>query len=116
MLSGPLFNAGRTRGIYRASIAQWEQVRLRYEQAVLTALREVSDALTALAKLTDAEAGQDTAVRALAEAVDHATDRYRQGLARYYEVLEAQQQLYPAQTTPPQIRQDPRAAQVRLYN
>lgn len=93
MFSGPLFNAGRTLGTYRASIAQWEQVRLQYEQAVLIALREVSDALTALAKLTEAEAGQDTAVRALADAVDHATDRYRQGLASYYEVLEAQQQL-----------------------
>ena len=115
MFSGPLFNAGHTRGIYRASIAQWEQVRLRYEQAVLTALREVSDALTALAKLTDAEAGQDTAVRALADAVDHATDRYRQGLASYYEVLEAQQQLYPAQITLAQIRQDRLLTYVRLY-
>ena len=115
MFSGPLFNAGRTRGIYRASIAQWEQVRLQYEQAVIIALREVSDALTALAKLTDAEAGQDTAVRALADAVDHATDRYRQGLASYYEVLEAQQQLYPAQITLAQIRQDRLLAYVRLY-
>ena len=115
MFSGPLFNAGRTRGIYRASIAQWEQVRLQYEQAVLIALREVSDALTALAKLTDAEAGQDTAVRALADAVDHATDRYRQGLASYYEVLEAQQQLYPAQITLAQIRQDRLLTYVRLY-
>ena len=115
MFSGPLFNAGRTRGIYRASIAQWEQVRLQYEQAVLTALREVSDALTALAKLTDAEVGQDTAVRALADAVDHATDRYRQGLASYYEVLEAQQQLYPAQITLAQIRQDRLLSYVRLY-
>ena len=32
-------------------------------------------------------------MRALADAVDHATDRYRQGLASYYEVIEAQQQL-----------------------
>ena len=115
IFSGPLFNAGRTLGTYRASIAQWEQVRLQYEQAVLTALREVSDALTALAKLTDAEAGQDTAVGALADAVDHATDRYRQGLASYYEVLETQQQLYPAQTTLAQIRQDRLLAHVRLY-
>ncbi len=115
MFSGPLFNAGRTLGTYRASIAQWEQVRLQYEQAVLIALREVSDALTALAKLTDAEAGQDTAVRALADAVDHATDRYRQGLASYYEVLEAQQQLYPAQITLAQIRQDRLLTYVRLY-
>jgi outer membrane protein, multidrug efflux system len=115
MLSGPIFNAGRTMGQYRASIAQAEQARLQYAQAVLTALREVSDALTALGKLSDAEVGQDTAVRALADAVDHATDRYRQGLASYYEVLEAQQQLFPAQTTLAQIRQNRLTTYVQLY-
>src|SRR5882724_6025994 len=115
MFSGPLFNAGRTLGTYRASIAQWEQARLQYEQAVLTALREVSDALTALAKLNEAETGEDTAVKALAEAVEHATDRYRQGLANYFEVLEAQQQLYPAQNTLAQIRRNRLLAYVQLY-
>jgi multidrug efflux system outer membrane protein len=115
MLTGPLFNAGRTLGNYRASIAQSEQARLQYQQAVLTALREVSDALTALAKLSDAEVGQDTAVRALEEAVEHATNRYRQGLASYYEVLEAQQQLFPAQQTLAQIRRDRLTAYVALY-
>ena len=115
VFSGPLFNAGRTLGTYRASIAQWEQARLAYEQAVLTALREVSDALTALGKLNDAEASQDTAVKALAEAVEHATDRYRQGLANYFEVLEALQQLYPAQTTLAQIRRNRLVAYVQLY-
>src|SRR5258707_5154106 len=96
MFSGPLFNAGRNRGIYRASIAQWEQVRLQYEQAVLTALREVSDALTALAKLTDAEAGQDTAVHGLAEPGGHPTECYPHGLCRYSRVLEVQLQPPPA--------------------
>ena len=115
MFSGPLFNAGRTLGNYRASIAQWEQARLFYEQAVLTALREVSDALTALGKLNEAETGQTTAVKALGEAVEHATDRYRQGLANYFEVLEAQQQLYPAQNTLAQIRLNRLVAYVQLY-
>jgi outer membrane protein, multidrug efflux system len=115
MFSGPLFNAGRTLGTYRASIAQWEQARLHYEQAVLTALREVSNALTALGKLNEAEVGQDTAVRALADAVELATDRDRRGLASYYEVLEAQQQLYPAQTTLAQIRRNRLLAYVQLY-
>jgi len=115
IFSGPLFNMGRTLGFYRASIAQWEQARLQYQQAVLTALREVSDALTALGKLNEAEMGQDTAVRALEEAVEHATARYRQGLANYFEVLEAQQQLYPAQNTLAQIRRDRLLSHVRLY-
>jgi outer membrane protein, multidrug efflux system len=113
--SGPLFNAGRTLGTYRASVAQWEEARLQYEQAVLVALREVSDLLTALANLSEAEDGQDIAVRALVEAVEHATDRYREGLASYYEVLEAQQQLYPAQNTLAQIRRNRLVAYVQLY-
>ena len=115
MLTGPLFNAGRTTGQYRATIAQWEQARLVYERSVLIALREVSDALTALAKLSDAEAGQEIGVKALQAAVSHATNRYQQGLAGYYEVLEAQQQLYPAQTTLAQIRRGRLTSYVQLY-
>jgi multidrug efflux system outer membrane protein len=115
MLTGPLFNAGRTTGQYRASIAQWEQARLQYEQAVLAALREVADAISALGKLKEAETGQTTAVTALEDAVLHATDRYRQGLASYYEVLEAQQQLYPAQATLAQIRRNRLTSYVQLY-
>jgi outer membrane protein, multidrug efflux system len=115
MLSGPLFNYGRTTGNYKASLAQWEQAKLQYEQAVLGALREVSDSLTALGKLSDAETGQATAVKGLEDAVVHATDRYRQGLASYYEVLEAQQQLYPAQNSLAQIRANRLVAYVQLY-
>jgi multidrug efflux system outer membrane protein len=115
MLSGPLLNAGRTLGTYRAAEAQWQQARLQYEGTVLNALREVSDALAALGKLSEAETGQNRSVKALAEAVDHATDRYKQGLASYFEVLEAQQQLYPAQNVLAQIRRDRLLAHVRLY-
>ena len=115
MFSGPLFNAGATLGTYRAAIAQSDQARLQYEQTVLVALREVSDALTQLAKLTAAETAQDTAVKALAEAVEHATDRYRQGLANYFEVLEALQQLYPAQNTLAAIRLSRLTAYAQLY-
>ena len=114
-LGGPLFNAGRTLGFYRASVAQWEQAKLQYEQAVLIALREVSDALTALGKLSEAETGQDSAVKGLGDAVDHALDRYRNGLGSYFEVLEAQQQLFPAQNTLAQIRRNRLLAHVRLY-
>jgi multidrug efflux system outer membrane protein len=82
---------------------------------VIVALREVSDALTALGKLGEAEVGQNRSVTALAQAVDHALDRYRQGLANYFEVLEAQQQLYPAQNALAQIRRDRLLTYVRLY-
>jgi multidrug efflux system outer membrane protein len=115
MLSGPIFDGGRNLSNYRVAKAQWEQVKLQYEQTVLTALREVSDALTQLGKLTEAETGQERSVKALAQAVEFATDRYRHGFASYFEVLEAQQQLYPAQNTLAQIRRDRLRAHVQLY-
>jgi multidrug efflux system outer membrane protein len=65
--------------------------------------------------LSEAETAQDVSVKALGEAVEHATDRYRQGLANYFEVLEAQQQLYPAQSTLAQIRRDRLVTHTRLY-
>ncbi len=114
-LTGPIFQGGRILQNYRATLAEREQAVAQYQQAVLNALREVSDALTALAKLSEAEKEQDRAVRALQEAVGHATDRYRYGLASYYEVLEALQQLYPAQQTLAQLRRDRLVAYVQLY-
>ncbi|HTE64809.1 MAG TPA: efflux transporter outer membrane subunit [Candidatus Binatia bacterium] len=115
MLSGPIFEGGKNLSNYRVSKARWEQAKLQYEQAVLTALREVSDALTLLGKLTEAETGQERSVKALEQAVGYATDRYRHGFASYFEVLEAQQQLYPAQNTLAQIRRDRLLAHVQLY-
>ena len=56
-LSGPLFHAGRMLGTYRATEAQWEQARLQYEQTVLLALREVSETLTRLTRLSVAGVG-----------------------------------------------------------
>src|SRR5256884_2219301 len=87
MVSRPLLNAGRTLGTYRASVAQWDQARLQFEQTVLLALREVSDALTRLTRLSSAETAQDMAVKALGEAVEHAMDRYRQGPAKQFQGL-----------------------------
>jgi multidrug efflux system outer membrane protein len=114
-LAGPVFQGGRILENYRAHVALWEQARLQYEQAVLTAFREVSDALTLLGKLSQAEAAQARSVKGLEEAVSHATDRYQYGLASYFEVLETEQQLFPAQNVLAQIRRDRLIAYAHLY-
>ena len=44
-----------------------------------------------------------------------ATDRYKEGKASYYEVLEAQQQLFPAENTLSQIEAGRRLAVIQLY-
>lgn len=114
-LTGPIFQGGRILQNYRAHVAIWEQAKLEYAQVALIALQEVSNALTALGKLSQAETGQERSVKALEESVRIATDRYLYGLASYYEVLEAQQQLFPAQATLAQIRRDRLLAYVQLY-
>src|SRR5439155_24525287 len=70
----------------------------------MTAFHEVASALTALEKRAQAEAEQARAVTASTDAVQSATRRYRGGLASYYEVLEAQQLLLPAETQLAQVR------------
>jgi multidrug efflux system outer membrane protein len=114
-LSGPIFQGGRILQNYRAHIAVWEQARAQYQQTVLGAFQEVSSALAALGKLADAEKGQEWAVKGLETAVGIALDRYLYGLSSYYEVLDAQQRLYPAQNGLVEIRQNRLLAYVQLY-
>jgi multidrug efflux system outer membrane protein len=114
-LSGPIFQGGRILENYRASVAAWEQARLAYELAAVRAFRDVSDALVALQTLARFEAEQARSVTAYEESVRVATRRYLGGLASYYEVLEAQQLLFPAQDLLARVRGDRLLAVVALY-
>ena len=114
-VSGPLFQGGLRLAEYRAQKSAWEAARYRYEDLVLTALAEVSDALTAQQKLREERAQRERAVSSLEESVRLSLLRYRQGLAGYYEVLDAQQQLFPAQLRLAQVERDQLTTVVRLY-
>jgi multidrug efflux system outer membrane protein len=61
------------------------------------------------------EAEQARSVTAYEESVRVATRRYVGGLASYYEVLEAQQLLFPAQDLLARVRRDRFLALVGLY-
>jgi len=114
-LTGPLFEGGKVYYNYKATQAAWEEVKWRYEQAVIQAFQEVSSSLAALAKLAGAEDEQIKSVKALEKSVQISNDRYLYGLSSYYEVLEALQRLYPAQNAQAQIRLGRLLAYVQLY-
>jgi multidrug efflux system outer membrane protein len=114
-IAGPLFQGGRLIGQYKSAVASWEAVKAQYEGTVLTSLREVSDALVDADKLQGVREQRAIAVTALQEASDLATIRYTGGLATYFEVLEAQQQLFPAETALAQTERDQLLAVVQLY-
>jgi len=113
--SGPLFTGGRLTGRYREAKAACEEAKLRYQDTALNAFREVSDALISRQRFDEERAEQTEAVNAGRDAVAVATDRYQEGRASYYEVLEAQQQLFPAENALSQIEVARRLAVVQLY-
>jgi multidrug efflux system outer membrane protein len=114
-LAGPIFTGGLLDAQYDATVAQWEQARLQYEQSVLNAFQEVSNLLVTRQKLEESRLHQQRAVDALSDSVRYATERYIGGLASYFEVLEAQQQLYPAQNQLAQIDGSRFVVIVQLY-
>ncbi len=113
--AGPLFTGGRLTGRYHQAKAAFEEARLQYQDTALNAFREVSDALISHRRFEEARLEQTQAVSAGRAAVATATDRYKEGKASYYEVLEAQQQLFPAENTLSQIEVARRLAVVQLY-
>jgi len=113
--AGPLFEGGRLVGQYRQSNAARTEAELRYRQNILNAFREVSDALVARLRLAEIRAHQGREVTALETAVKLSLERYVAGKADYYEVLEAQQQLFPSQLNLARTQRDQLLAVVSLY-
>ena len=113
--AGPLFQGFLLLEQYRGQVAGWEETKAHYEQTVLTAFAEVSNTLTAQTKFAEALAAQERAVRAYQESVRLSLLRYNSGLAGYYEVLEAQQQLFPAEIALAQVQLSQLLTVVTLY-
>ena len=113
--TGPLFEGGRLVGQYHQSKAAREEAKWQYQQTILNAFREVSDALVAREQLAEIRKWYADEVEALKLAVKLSTERYVAGKASYYEVLEAQQQLFPAQLELARAQRDQLLATVNLY-
>jgi multidrug efflux system outer membrane protein len=113
--TGPLFQGGRLIGQYKQSRAARDEATLRYRQSALIALRDVSDALTSRERLAEVRDQRARQVTALETAVKLSSERYVAGKASYYEVLEAQQQLFPAELNLARTERDQLLTVVALY-
>ena len=113
--TGPLFEGGRLVGQYRESKAARDEALLRYRQTVLIALSDVSNALISRERLGELREQRVRQVGALETAVKLSSERYIAGKASYYEVLEAQQQLFPAEFSVVRTQRDQLLAVVALY-
>jgi multidrug efflux system outer membrane protein len=114
-ISIPLFTGGKLINQERAARARAEQARNRYEQSVLSALREASDALVGLRLSRDQLSAQETQAVALRRGYALAERRYQSGVSSYLEVLDAQRSLFTAELGLVQVQQQYLAATVQLY-
>lgn len=96
-LTGPLFQGGQLRANERAKRDAFLAAKAEYEQTVLNAMSEISTTLVQRTKLRNIMKKQEAAVAAYQESVQLSKARYTQGLSSYYEVLDAQLMLFPAQ-------------------
>ena len=96
-ISLPIFDwGGREADLDLAKAREVEQVAL-YEKSVQTAFREVSDALAGRRWLAQQVAAQRQGVTAQQRIARLARLRYREGVADYLEVLDAERNLFSAQ-------------------
>src|SRR6516165_5258645 len=97
-LAGPIFTGGRLKNQYNAALAQRDQAKIAFEKAVTQAFGEVSTSLSAHDKLAKAYQVQMTSVDAYRDSVRLSTIRYDSGLSSYLEIVDAQIQMYPAES------------------
>jgi len=114
-LTGPIFHGGQLRAQYAQAQAAREGAALQFQSTVLNALQEISSELVTQQKLAIARDERRQAVAAFQEAFKIAMERYRMGTSSYYEVLQQQQQIFPAEDTLVQTQLNQILAVVQLY-
>jgi multidrug efflux system outer membrane protein len=110
----PLFTGGRTAADVRRAEAVYQQGIADYRAAVLSAVREVEDALAQIALRTEQSASQAEAVRSAAQVVTLAKARYDAGTVNYLEVADAERNLLAQERRLAQLQGQRYAAMVRL--
>jgi multidrug efflux system outer membrane protein len=111
----PIFNAGALAAGVDLAEAQTQEALLRYEQTVLQAIREVSDALIGVRKRQEFRVQQERLTKTLSEASEVAKLRYEGGVSSYLEVLDTERQYFQAEIDLTVAQRDELFAIVQLY-
>ena len=114
-LATPLLNAQVLGFQQKAVEAQSRQAAAQYQQTVLTAFREVEDALIAVQTTRTQSESQQQQVTALQSALKLAELRYKGGLANYLDVLVARRSLFESELSLTSTRRLLLASVVQLY-
>jgi multidrug efflux system outer membrane protein len=114
-VSVPLFDGGAAKAQVRAQEAALEQARVAYQTVVLTALKDVEDALVALRGDRERLVRLEAAAQSSANAALMAQQRYASGLIDFQVVLQTQRTVMSAQDAVASARANISSDHVRLY-
>ncbi len=114
-VSAPLFNAGRLRRQVEIQDAAREQALAGYRQAVLDALRDVENALVALARNQERAMSLKRAAEAAGKAAAMARQRYAAGLIDFQPVLDTDRTELSVEDNLAGARADGALALIQLY-
>ncbi|XAH24187.1 efflux transporter outer membrane subunit [Xylophilus sp. GW821-FHT01B05] len=112
----PIFNAGSNRATLASAEAGRSIAVAQYEKSIQTAFREVADALAGRATLGEQLRAQQAQTAAQAAVLQLSDLRYRNGVASYLDLLDAQRSLFTAQQQTVSTRLTQLQNQVTLYS
>jgi multidrug efflux system outer membrane protein len=93
----PIFDGGRNKANLSLAEVRSDIAITAYEKTIQIAFREVADALSARATLSDEIAAQDAVRASQAARLELAQARYKNGIASYLDVLDAERELFAAE-------------------
>jgi outer membrane protein, multidrug efflux system len=111
----PIFDAGRNRAGLESARAGRDIAVAQYEKSIQTAFREVADALAGRATLGEQLRAQEAQAQAETVRFNLSDLRYRNGVASYLDLLDAQRSLFATQQAVVQTRLAQLQNQVALY-
>lgn len=111
----PLFDAGTNQANLESAQASRSVAVAQYEKAIQTAFREVADALASQSSLSEQLAAQRKQAEAESIRLNLADLRYKNGVASYLDLLDAQRSLFSTQQGVVQVRLSQLQNQVSLF-
>jgi multidrug efflux system outer membrane protein len=111
----PIFDAGRNQANLQVAKVNKDIAIAQYEKAIQTAFREVSDSLAGRATLGEQLRAQAAVANAAQVGYNLADLRYRNGVASYFDLLDAQRTLFNAQQATVQVQSAQAQNLVTLY-
>jgi outer membrane protein, multidrug efflux system len=103
--SQPLYAGGAISANYVRARAAYDESAANYRQQVLVAFKEVEDGLSGLRILEEQEAAQNKAVDSSRKTLTISTSRYKEGLANFLEVIDAQRDVLQNEQESAQLRE-----------